>query len=167
MTEFGLSDRRAMAYWGVIEQATRDRLGTAEIWQAIREQAAASGLDSPGVTAQDVSRLRGLAGNVRATSARLENADTGYALDSTMIARAPWARPLAERNTLPLYQVRFEHTTENNGETTTEWRTVMFRNTLPTTVGELIDALQQDAEQMADDYGYTHVGIGSFSILAA
>lgn len=167
MTEFGLSSRKAMAYWGVIEQATRDRLGTAEVWQAIREQAAAAGLDSPGITAQDVSRLRGLAGGVRATATRLENAEPEWGIDGGMIANAPWARPLSERNTLPLFQVRFEHTVQNNGQTTTEWRTVMFRNTLPTTVGELTEALEQDAEQMADDYGYTHVGIGSFSILAA
>lgn len=166
MADMSPGTRRAMQYWGVIEHAARERMNTADLWAAIRDQAAAAGLDRPGVTAQDVSRLRGIAGSIRGADRQLDRANAEYGLTGAMISRAPWARDFAAMNTSPMHQVRFEHQFTREGEPVTEWRSVMFQGALPTTVAELMAALDFDAQQMADNYGYEHVGIGAVSILA-
>jgi hypothetical protein len=155
-----------MHYFGVIEHATRERASTADIWSAIRAQAAAEGLESPGVTAQDVSRLRGAAGRIRAASAALSRAEPGYGIDAPMIALAPWSRSLAERNTLPMYQVRFLHTTNVAGQEQSDWRSIMLRGATPPTVGDLMSQLQRDAEQMAEGYNSAHVSMSNIDVLA-
>lgn len=153
-------------YWGVVEGAARQGLGTAAIWDAIREHAAALGLESPGVTAQDVSRLRGQAGGIIRAENALGRAPAQQGIGAEMIATPWFGRTLDRQNAMPVYQARFEHTVLRDGVEVTEWRTVTFRGALPATVGALADAVDLDAAQMADNYGVEHLGVGTISLMA-
>ncbi len=106
----GVADR-ALFYWGAIESGTMAGESTQEIWGRIRAAAESQGFDSPGITAQDVSKIRAAAGGVRAASTRLAAAQDIESTLGRFVATAPWARPLPERNTLGMWQVRFEHQT--------------------------------------------------------
>lgn len=158
--------KRGMFYWGAIESATLAGESTQGIWEAIHAQAEESGLASPGVSASEVSIMRGLAAGIRQSGRNLERAQPTYGIDSAMIGRAPWARDLAAQNALTMHQIRFEHTVIRDGQPVTEWRSVMYQGPLPATVADLLDELESDAQQMADNYGVSHVGAGSISILA-
>jgi hypothetical protein len=157
--------KRGMYYWGVIEAGTNAGMNTQQLWEAIHEHAGASGLDTPGVSAAEVSIMRGLAGRIRQSGRNLANAQPTYGIDSSMMARAPWARTLSEQNSLTMHQVRFEHTVIRNGEQVSEWRSVMYQGPLPATVGDLKSELENDAQQMADNYGVSHVSAGSITVL--
>lgn len=153
-------------YWGVVENAARNGLGTAEVWTAIREHASTLGRQTPGITAQDVSRLRGEAGGIIRAERTLGAARPDQSIGADMIAQPFFGRSLDVQNTLPIYQVRFQHELDVNGERQTLWRTVTFRGSRPPTVGQLADAVEQDAAELAESYGQTHLGIGSMQLLA-
>lgn len=138
---------------------------TAELWGAIRAEAGRLGLDRPGVSAADVSRLRGAAGQIQARSDALSATAGNRAIRSDLISRAPWAEPVGGRSPLPRFQVRFAHTFTLRGVESTEWRTVMINSKLPRTVGELRDMIDADAEQIARGYQGEHVGIGALQVI--
>lgn len=167
MSDLSDHGKRAMAYWPFIDQAGRERWTTERLWGAIREAHANSDVPLPMATVRGVSELRSYAGRIRETSAALDRADPAHTLDRRFMAEAPWARDLAERNASPLYQVRFQHTVVREGVETTEWRTSMiYGHDFPSTVGELNDALELDAAEMAASYGVTHAGISGAQVMA-
>lgn len=153
-------------YWGVVEGAARAGANTQQVWEAIRQHAATLGLESPGITAQDVSRLRGEAGGIIRAGNRLERARPDQGITSDLISRPYFGRTEDRQNAAAMYQVRFQHTVEANGEQQTLWRTVTFRGALPATVGGLADLVEQDAAEMAEGYGQTHLGIESMQLMA-
>lgn len=152
-------------YYGAVEAAARAGKGTAEIWQAIRSAAEASGLESPGVNAAQVSRLRGQAGAVLRSEREFAKSEGSYRIEGTQVGLAPWARPWAQREAVAMYQVRFQHTTMGPDGPETSWRTVMFTGGIPATKDALLTAVTEDAQQMADKYGIEHIGIGTVGIL--
>lgn len=157
----------ALAYWGEIEYAAQHRLPTAELWDMLKSAAERLGLPGPGVTVQQVNAVRHQATGIQAASRRLERVDPSSGLsDGRLVAEAPWSRSLAERNALPMYQVRYQHTVDGPNGPETAWRTSTFRGRLPSTLADLQDAVTEDAENLADKYGGAHVGIGSLQILA-
>lgn len=156
-----------MGYWGVIERAVADRLTTADLWSDIRDAADELGLESPGVTVRGVNELRRLANTIQNSGRQFERATDETGLDARMMGEAPWSRPLAEQNALGIYQVRYQHTYVTAEGPQTEWRTSVFNAAdMPDTVGELRDAIGQDAQQLADKYGVSHVEFGSVQILS-
>jgi hypothetical protein len=167
MTSLTPNQTAALAYWGNIENAVSQRLGTADLWSAIR---AASGTEpgTPiGFNAADLSVLRGMAASIRNAATNLEAARGDYTVTADMVGRAPWARSQAEMNTLPIWQVRFQHTTTDvSGNELTDWRTSVFTGQIPDTVGGILDAVDQDALGIAEDYGRQHVSVGSLQIIA-
>lgn len=157
----------ALAYWGEIEYAAANRLTTADLWASLRAAAAELGQESPGVTVQQVNEVRHLATGIQAASRRLERIDPSSSIrDGRLIAEAPWSRSLAERSALPMYQVRYQHTVDGPNGVETAWRTSTFRGELPRTLGDLQDAIDEDAENLADKYGGAHVGVSAMQILA-
>lgn len=156
-----------MAYWPYIDQAARERWTTQRLWESIRFARDTSDVPLPDVTVTGVSELRRYAGSIRETSRQLENAPGDNTLDRRYIADAPWARDLNERNASPLFQVRFQHSIVKEGVETTEWRTSMiYGHSFPSTKGELEEAIDLDATEMAAKYGVTHAGVGGFQIMA-
>lgn len=156
--------KAALAYWPQIELAATEGLTTADLWSLIRDAAEDIGLASPGVTVQGVSQLRGIAGSVQARSRQIAKLAGTKTLAGSLLTVAPWARERAERQASPLYHVRFQHTTRENGELTTQWRTSVFGGKLPGTIGDLRRLIDVDAEQIAKKYGVDHVGVDNLQI---
>lgn len=166
MTSPSPGERKALFYFGVVEAGTIAGENTAQIWQRIRDAAAAQGLSSPGITIQQVNQLRASANLIKAATGRLGKGYGPSPIEGSMIGEAPWARPLNQRQATQMWQARFEHTFIEGGEQSTHWRTVTFTNELPGSVEEFNQAIFDDAAGMADAYGIEHVGIGSISLLA-
>lgn len=137
-------------YWGVIQAAAAQHMTTADLWAAIRGAAEAAGLESPGVNAADISTLRGYAGAMVRAADALAASEPSLGLTSSMIATAPWARSLAEQNLNPMFQATFKITgLSPTGSPVEGWLTSVFNTeTLPDTVGGLLDQLQQDTLDM-------------------
>lgn len=158
--------RKALAYWPQIELAAAERMTTADLWSTIQDAAEELGLASPGVTLRGVSELRGIATTIQASGRRLERLMDSADLTGRHVAEAPWSRSLAERDALGIYQVRYQHTTLTPEGPETNWRTSVFYGQLPGSVGELRDALAEDAAQLANKYGVDHVDLSNVQVLA-
>ena len=156
---------RAKRFWGAIEYAAQTGMTTADLWANIREAALEQDLASPGVTVQDVSVLRGVAGRIVGTGRQLQDAPGNRVVSGRYVAEAPWARSPGARKAAPEWHFRFLHTVEQDGEQIQQWRTVRFQGQRPRTVAELLSAAEEDADHLADEYGQTHVGIADWQLL--
>lgn len=165
MAQLNPGQRRALQYWGVIESATMAGASTQDLWQRINEHAQHLGYDSAGVSASDIASLRSRAISVRNSARALDRMAPADMLTNDQIATAPWARELASRNTVPMWQVRMEHNVIRDGQHQTDVRTVVFTGTLPRSRAELETALTRDAAQLARKYGVTDEGIGNYTIM--
>lgn len=159
------AELRAYPYWGVISYAADTGLGTADLWSMIRDEAERLGLDSPGVTVQGVSGLRGRAGAITRTARALADAADSKRLGSQFIAAPPWQRSGQERRAGRQYQARFLHTVTVNGVEQTEWRTTKFSGQLPRTVGDLRALAESDAIQIGRKYLGEHVAVSGIQLL--
>lgn len=166
MAELSPGEKRALQYWGVIESATLAGANTQELWQRINDQAAALGYESAGVSARDVARMRSQAVGIRNAANTLAGLGPHDRIDSGAIGNAPWARDIRGQNTVPLWQVKFEHTVIREGEQVTEYRTSVFTGSIPRTRHELELQLSQDAAGLADSYGVEDAGVGDYFIMA-
>jgi hypothetical protein len=166
MADLSDAAKAAMRYYPEIQGSVSSNASTADVWAAIRDRAGELGLGTPGVTIQGVNELRSYAAQIRNASQRLNKAPDNYALEANMIAQAPWSRSITDQEAEPMWQVRFQHTTLHDGVETTEWRTSVFRNALPPTVGALARDVESDAYEMAADYGFEHTGIDNIAVLA-
>lgn len=156
---------KALAYWGPISRAAADRMTTADLWSAIRDEADRLGLASPGVTVRGVSELRGVAGGIQRVSDQFNALPGHRVMRGTMAAEAPWSPAPGSRRTFPQYQVRFQHTYNHQGEQVTEWRTTMIPANLVRTVDDLRRAVAGDALQLARKYGVEHVDVSGLQPL--
>ena len=157
---------RLMALWGSIESAVSQRASTADLWSAAREASLAEGVPLTGVSATDMSGLRGMAAQMRNASEMLATAGAGASITGDMVAQTPWSRPLSEQNALGIWQVRYQHTVIEDGQPVTAWRTSIFEGGLPPTVEQLNQAVNEDALAVADSHGTSNVGISGLQILA-
>ena len=156
---------KLMPIWGSIEHAVSQRKSTAAIWQAVRKAAAQINLDITGVNAIDLGGLRSMGAQIRNAAANLASATAGASIEGSMVAEAPWSRPLAGQNALGLYHVRYEHSVLEDGEAVTLWRTSVFEGAIPATVEGLMAAITEDAQAVADSHGTSHIGVSGLQIL--
>lgn len=164
--DFTPGQLQLLAYWGTIQQAVSERASTADLWASVREVAAAEGVQFIGVSATDMSSLRGLAAGQRNAMETLQAAGPNQAIDATMIATDLSTRNQAAQNLAPSWLVRFEQDITVGGQLQTVWRTSTIDGFLPATKSDLLSQVTTDAQGMADDYGVTHVGIGRMQISA-
>ena len=158
--------RKAMAYWAQIDRAVTDRMTTADLWSLIRDAAEEQGLASPGVTIRGVSEVRGVAAGRLRASDYLARLEPHMAITDRAWSEAPWSRPLGQQSALPIFHVRYQHTTLGpEGETTT-WRTSVLNGSLPATMGDLQSILDEDTSELSRKYGVEHVAYGAIQILA-
>lgn len=158
--------RAALAYWPQIQHAAATGMTTADMWATIRASAADLGLETPGVTVQGVSALRGIASGIERTATGLNRSADERRLISDMISTPPWSRGPGVRAADRVYQVRFQHSTYQDGELQQNWRTVTFSGRLPRTVGQLRQLVEGDAVQIARKYKGEHAGIDSLQLFA-
>jgi hypothetical protein len=165
--DFTPSQKRAMQYWGPVESVVLRGGSTEELWQSINAQAAALGYERAGISATDINWLRQRAVANREAASRLDQLGPQDRITGDRIGQAPWGRPLNEQVALPMWSVRFEHVFLNsNGDEETAWRTSTFTGSVPRTREELELALEEDGQNLANEYEVEHVGIGAYSILA-
>lgn len=151
--------QRALQYWGTARGAVAQRVSTADFYQALNDAATTFGLESHGLTFQEVNQLRSAAAGVRNAAERFDRAPDTNAIDARMIGVVPYARSLDARNDQPIYQVGVNlHTTDLDGNTDTRFVYVRFTGQMNLTKGDLLQLVQQDAEQMALDYGVQYAG---------
>lgn len=140
--------------FGSILGATYDGLGTADIWQGLKDAAEAQGLSSVGLSAADVSQLRGAASAIVQASDNLAAADPSLGLTADMIGIAPWSMGLDTLNTSPEYWARVEMTVaDEQGNLSTGWTTMTGITSVNMTVGDLNALIQGNAEAAAMSQG--------------
>jgi|SRR5215469_7670415 len=152
-----LTDRAASALgwaFGSIMGATYQGLSTSELWQSLRDAAESQGLSTLGLSASDVSSLRGYAAQIRDSAENLANADPNASLDSSMIGVAPWSMDLNTLNVAPEYWARVEMTVaDEQGNLTTGFMTMTGLNSVNMTAGDLNTIVQANAEAAALSQG--------------
>lgn len=164
MADLTPGQRRAMFYWGDIEAATLAGESTGQIWDRIRAHQDDPSSHAPAISATDVGWLRSKAVELRNAGSQLAQLGAEDMITGQVIPTAPWARELQSRNTVGMWQVRFEHQTESNGVLSTNWRTIMFQGDLPRTRAELEAAIEGDAIEIANKYNVTHVAVGNYTL---
>lgn len=137
-------------YWSEVYGGAANKLSTSDLWDNIRARAQAQGLSSPGVSATAISTLRGYASRMISAADSLAKARPELALTSSLIAEAPWSRPLQDQNAMPIYQVSFQNTIQlEDGSTVTKWQSTTITGQLPPTVGDLYGVASAEAERLA------------------
>lgn len=166
MADLTPGQRKALAYWGPISSAVSQGADTRQVWSAIRSAADDLGLASPGVSARDVSTIRGYATAIARTARDIARLSDDLGIGNLRIPQAPWGRSLAEQDALKMHQVTFQHTTVTSEGEQTVWRSSVFTGSLPGTIGELRAQIEADANEIAIDYDEEHVGVGAIQIMA-
>lgn len=158
---------KALQFWGTVRGTVAERGSTADVWAAINSHAANLGLESTGLTLQSFNQLRSAAVSVRNSGEAFRDAPGGSAVTAEHIGLTPYARPLADRNATPQWLVGFTHiTADDEGNESEQYRTVRFTGQLPATKNDLLNAVTQDAEALADQYNSNFIGIDNPELLA-
>ena len=136
--------------FGAIQGAAYQGMTTADLWQNLRDAAEAQGLETVGLSAADVSSLRGYAGQIKAAADALASADPALGLESKMVGYAPWSMDQSTLNVAPEYWARVEMTVaDEQGNQSTGWATMTGITSLDMTAGELQQMIQANAEAAA------------------
>lgn len=161
--------RSALQWFGAARGAVADRVNTGGFYQALRDAGATFGAAQGGLSFGDVNQLRSSAAALRNAQEAFQRAPDGSGLDASHIGVTPYARSLADRNAVPIFHVGINLTTADmsTGQTSTDYRIVQFTGSLPSTKGELMEQLANDAQGLADTYGATYVGHDVVEVLAA
>lgn len=165
-----LSDttRGMLAYWwGLASDGAAGKQPVTVITSAAATLARDLGEPLTFRQAQGMAELAGYAIRMENASETLLAADQADALHSGMVAAAPWGRDLQEQSTSPTWQIKFTMTfLDQEGKQQTEVKTSMFYDSLPGTVGELTDAINQDAQGLADKYEIELLSVQPYQILS-
>lgn len=96
-----------------------------------------------------ISQLFSVARAMAKTESAIGNASPNAAIDETMVAEAPWSRPIVDQLTMPEWQARTQVTYINEaGQQVSEWFTVGISLVLPSTVGDLQSQLASSLDAM-------------------
>lgn len=114
-----------------------------------------------------ISQLYGYARRIINAGDTFQAASPQQGITADMISTPPYARDYSEQATYPLYHVKFEYTyIDASGVQQTTYRTSVFPDALPSTVGQLTSDVLDDAEAMANKYGHTLLSATPIQILA-
>lgn len=138
-----------LGYWGTIRNSVQGRATTTDVWNAIRAYQARFNLPSPTGGFTMVTKMRSIAAAQRNASEAFTAAGPETAMNARYIATDINARPLAEQQLAPLYNIRFEVTHLVDGVETTGWLTVVKRGALPATKGGVLDLIAAELPGLA------------------
>ena len=158
--------KKLLPWWGPIVGAVSERVQTAELWQRVRDAAAAEGVELRGVSAIDMGGMRSIAASQQRSMDAVGRLGMDQAITAEVIGRDISSRDLGAQSLAPSWIVRFEHDVTREGELFTLWRSSVFEGSLPPTKRDLLDVIEGDAQALADDYNETHLGVGRISIVA-
>jgi len=138
-----------------------------DLQSAARDIAAASGETLPFQTYTALATLYGYARRMYNASQAVSNADDTTYIASEHIATPPWARDIPAQNANPIWHVTYQFTyMDQDGFSQTEFKTSIFEQNFPQTIGELKDAISEDAQALADKYGVKLQAVDLHQILA-
>lgn len=160
--------RSALGYWwNLIDAAARQGLTTTETISMANDVAATLGQKLSFQENTAISQLYGYARRIINSGTEFQSATPDQAINGDMIATPPYARDQQEQNAYPLYHVKFEYTyVDQSGVQQTTYKTSVFPDVLPDTVGDLTAAVLDDADAMANKYGHTLLSVTPTEILA-
>jgi hypothetical protein len=160
--------RAALGYWwNLISDAARANFTVTDTVQLANQVATDLGGSLSFAENTAISQLYGYARREVNAGNVFQQGEPGQAIDASMVSTPPYARDLQEQNTYPLYHVKFEYTyLDSAGNEQTTYRTSVFPDQLPETVGDLTAAVLDDAEAMAAKYGHTLLSVIPTNILS-
>lgn len=149
---------------GAIQEGAAAHDTTADLWARVSTAAAAQGFDISGANAIDLGQLRSWAATNAYAAEALNSAGATQTIDASMIGSELYTSAGTIEGQQALYNVRFLQTVVENGVELDLWRTSQIRGLLPPTKDQLQQLMDSDAQQLADEYNQTHVGIGSITV---
>lgn len=154
-------------WWNLIDAAARQGLTASETIGMANEVAATLGQKISFQENTAISQLYGYARRAINAGTEFQSANPASAISSDMVSTPPYARDQQEQNAYPLYHVKFQYTyIDQSGAQQTTYKTSIFPDVLPDTVGDLTSAVLDDAEAMANKYSHTLLSVVPTEILA-
>jgi hypothetical protein len=168
MARLNETQRAVLAdWWTLAYDAGFGGYSTTDLLGAAKSIADASGVSLSFAENTALATLYGYARRMSNAADTVQSALDADTIGPDHIAVPPWARDEAVMNTVPIHHVTFAFTfTDQSGATVTEFRTSVFEMTFPDTMGELRDAVNEDAQAMADKYRVEFVSADLLQILA-
>lgn len=162
------SQRTALGYWwNLITDAVSQGFSLTDTTQLANQVASDFGASLSFQENAAISTLYGYAKRMDNAAISFQQAQPGDAITSEMVALAPYARDEAERNSYPLYHVKFYYTyIDASGNEQTAIRTSVQPMQLGSDVQSVLDEIQTDAEAFALKYGHQLVSATAFQIVA-
>lgn len=162
------TERAALGYWwNLVSDAARSGFTVTETTQLANQVASDLGGSLSFAENTAIGRLYGFARREINASNEFQAASPDTFISGDMISTPPYARDVQEQNSYPLYHVKFYYTyIDASGVEQTTIKTSAQPLTLPDTIGELADAVSDDAEGFANKYGHQLVSAVPFAILA-
>lgn len=154
----------------VIEGAAAAHMTTAALWNAVRDQAAANGIELKGASIFDMNALRALGGRMAAATAAFAALPESGIIPSEATSQAFYSRPLADQAIAPMYEINYQRVSSTPEGQLIEWRTLMVNDRLPVTKAEIIDlvtaAAAAEVGPQGTPQGTQLEGIGAIRILS-
>ena len=140
-------------WWNLIYDAAFGGYTTTDLNRAVKDLATEHGVSVSFNDYRDIATLYGYARRMANAAGELQAALPDSPITADFTAIPPWASDFDVRNTAPVYHVVFEFSyIDPSGELQHDYRTSVFEMDFPDTVGDLIDAVNEDAQAMADKY---------------
>lgn len=154
----------------VIEGAAAAHMTTAALWNAVRDQAAANGINLKGASIFDMNRMRALGGQMAAATAAFAALPENGIIPSGAVSQAFYSRPLADQALVPSYEINYQRISSTPEGQLVEWRTLVINARLPITKAEIIDqvtaAAAAEVGPQGTPQGTQLDGIGAIRILS-
>lgn len=166
MPEPGPLRANALTYYGNILAAARAHATTAEVWDAIRSEAASRGYAFPSDIFTQVNAMRANAGATVRASEAFARAPDDAAVGPAFISTPIWARPAAAQEARPAFHVRFEMTTVSAQGEASGWYNMQVGSLEGWSKGMLTDDLAAYGEALTEGYNVAFGGIGAIDIMA-
>lgn len=152
-------------WWNLAYDAGFGGFTTTDLISAASDIVRQAGISLSFQTSQDLAVLYGYARRMSNAADVVQSALDTATITADMKSIPPWARDEQILNTTPIHHVIFEFTyIDQAGVLTTDFRTSVFEMTFPGTIGDLKDAVTEDAQAMADKYGVQFQSINLLQI---
>jgi hypothetical protein len=169
MPRLAANVRSALAdYWNLAVEQAGNRTGSASFISIAASLAREAGGTISFNTAKALPVLYGYASRVRNAGESIRNASDETFIGPEHVAVPPWAREETAQLAAPIWHVTYLFTAANSaGIVSQEYKTSIFEHTgFPQTVGQLKDAIQADAQALADKYGVNLINVDLHQVLA-
>lgn len=150
--------------WGAVQAAVSARASTADVFAAVRAEAARAGQELKAGMWEAVNELRSLAATIRNGADAFQSADRSEAFTRQFAPSDINARDQADQALFPEVLVRFTlNYTDENGNEGERPLTVRINWTPDMTVGDVQDQVENLAAGLAERYGVESDGVSDLA----